>query len=62
MIAIIAAMAHSLNGDAQSAAKWAAEVRERNPTLTRDGFFRSFPVSTDPLRSRMSQALVSVGL
>lgn len=62
LIAMIAAAAHALAGDATRAAAWAANVRERNPTLTRADFFRAFPMSSPSLRRRVSQALRRSGL
>jgi TolB-like protein len=57
LIAMIATAAHALNNDPARAAAWAANVRERNPLLTRDDFFRSFPMRSDAMRSRVAQAL-----
>jgi hypothetical protein len=39
------------------AASWAANVRERNPSLTRDDFFRAFPMKAELARQRVSDAL-----
>ena len=61
LIAMIAAAAHALKGDAHRAAFWAANVRERNASLTRDDFFRAFPMKPDVMRTRVVQALASVG-
>src|SRR5690606_36999151 len=41
LIAMIAAAAHTLAGDDARAEAWAADVRRRNPALTREDFFRS---------------------
>lgn len=57
MIAMVATAAHALNGDLARAQAWAAEVRTRNPSLTRADFFRSFPMRSAEMRSRMSSAL-----
>jgi TolB-like protein len=57
LIAMIASAAHALVGDEARAATWAAEVRARNPLLTRDDFFRAFPMKPASLRSRISTAL-----
>jgi glyoxylate carboligase len=46
---------------AERAAHWAADVRERNPVLTRADFFRAFPMQPDALRSRISAALARLG-
>jgi tetratricopeptide (TPR) repeat protein len=61
LIALIAAAAHSLNGDAARAGHWAANVRERNPELDREDFFRAFPMRPDSMRTRVSQALAQLG-
>lgn len=62
LIAMIAAAAHALAGDPVRAASWAAEVRARNPALTREDFFRAFPMQSAPTRERVSQVLAQVGL
>jgi len=61
LIAMIAAAAQSLAGNEPAAAAWARNVRERSPLLTRDDFFRSFPVKADELRVRLSVALEKLG-
>ena len=61
LIAMIASAAHTLAGDESAAAVWAANVRERNPTLTRDDFFRAFPIKSATVRNRISQALARSG-
>jgi hypothetical protein len=61
LIAMIASAAQALAGDDVRAAYWAANVRERNPTLTRDDFFRSFPMKPADARARTSDALVQLG-
>jgi predicted Zn-dependent protease len=61
LIAMIAAAAHTLAGDAARAAFWAANVRERSPDLTRADFFRAFPIKSEALRVRIERALDSVG-
>jgi TolB-like protein len=61
LIAMIAAAAHALNGDIERASHWAADVRERDPTLTREDFFRSFPMKSATLRARFSRALAGFG-
>ncbi len=60
LIAMIAAAAHVLNGDAERAAFWAANVRERS-ALTRDDFCRAFPMKSDSMRVRVLRALVQLG-
>jgi tetratricopeptide (TPR) repeat protein len=61
MIAMIAASAHGLAGDAARAAYWAANVRSRNPALTRDDFFRAFPMKPVLVRARVSASLQALG-
>lgn len=61
LIAMIAAVAQSLKGDAERAAWWAANVRERNAALGRDDFLRAFPMRPDSMRSRVLQALRQLG-
>ncbi len=61
LIAMIAAAAHALGGDAARAAAWAADVRARNPALVRADFFRSFPMKTEAMRTRVDAALARFG-
>lgn len=57
LIAMIATACHALAGDMARAAFWAANVRERKPSLTRDDFFRAFPMKAEQVRQRVSDAL-----
>jgi TolB-like protein len=61
LIAMIAAAAHALNGDAARAAYWVANVRERSSALSRDDFRRAFPMKSDAMRVRILQALEHLG-
>jgi TolB-like protein len=61
LIAMIAAAAHALKGDAARAVYWAANVRERSSTLTRDDFCRAFPMKSEAMRVRVLQALGQLG-
>jgi TolB-like protein len=61
LIAMIAAAAHELAGDRNRAAFWAANVRERNSSLTRENFFRAFPMKVDAMRMRVERARVGMG-
>lgn len=61
LISMVAAAAHALAGNTQRAAFWAANVRERNPTLTRADFFRAFPIRREAMRTRLDQALAQTG-
>jgi tetratricopeptide (TPR) repeat protein len=61
LIAMIASAAHAMNGDHERAAAWAANVRGRNAALNREGFFRAFPMRSEPMRSRAVEALARYG-
>ncbi len=61
LIALIAVAAHTLGGDEIRAASWAANVRSRNPALTRSNFFRAFPMQSEVTMTRVSNALARFG-
>lgn len=61
LIAMIAAVAQYLNGNAARADWWAANVRERNAALSRADFSRAFPMRSDPMRTRVLRALTQLG-
>ena len=61
LIAMIAVAVHALAGDEIRAASWAANVRSRNPALTRSDFFRSFPMKSEAARNSISNALKRFG-
>lgn len=61
LIGVIAAAAHTLAGDSARAAFWADNVRQRTDALTRDVFFQSFPMKSEPMRARLDRALVELG-
>lgn len=61
LIAMLAASAHALAGQMEPAARWAAQVRARKATLTREDFFRAFPMRPPEVRRRASQALAGLG-
>lgn len=61
LIALIAAAAHTLNGDRERASLWAANARSRRPAITAADFFRSFPFTDDEARRRLVHALGSLG-
>lgn len=61
LIAMIALVAHALNGDPVRAAGWAADVRRRNPALTQADFFRSFPMKRAGPRARVAAVLAGIG-
>ncbi|MCP5143764.1 MAG: winged helix-turn-helix domain-containing protein [Gammaproteobacteria bacterium] len=61
LISMIAAAVHAIAGDTQRAQAWAEDVRNRNPLLTREDFFRAFPLRPEPMRSRLAAALAGLG-
>jgi TolB-like protein/Tfp pilus assembly protein PilF len=61
LIAMIAVAAHGLAGDEVRAASWGANVRSRNPALTRSDFFRAFPMKPEVTKARVSNALERFG-
>jgi hypothetical protein len=61
LIAMIAAAAHGLNGNMVRATHWAANVRERNSSLTQNDFCRAFPMKSESMRLRVSKVLAQLG-
>jgi TolB-like protein len=61
LIAMIAAAAQALSGKDEKAQRWAAEVRSRQPALTRDDFFSAFPMKSTSMRTRIAAALEALG-
>jgi TolB-like protein len=61
LISMIAVAGHALGGDATRAAWWAAQVRARNPTLSRQDFFSAFPMKSEAMRVRISAGLARFG-
>lgn len=61
LIALIALVAHGLAGEEVRAAAWAANARARNPALTRDDFFRAFPMQSPATVARISAVLARFG-
>ncbi len=61
LIALIAVAAHALAHDEINAASWAANVRARDPSLTREDFFRAFPMKSEATKTRVSKALARFG-
>jgi TolB-like protein/Tfp pilus assembly protein PilF len=57
LIAMIASATQAIAGDEAASIAWAANVRERSPALTREDFFRSFPMKPAPVKARVSEAL-----
>ena len=61
LIAMIACATHAITGDERRATDWAANVRSRNPVLTRADFFRSFPMKSEVTKARLASALERCG-
>ena len=61
LIAMIACATHAITGDDRRATEWAANVRSRNPVLTRADFFRSFPMKSEVTKARLASALERCG-
>jgi tetratricopeptide (TPR) repeat protein len=61
LIAMIAVAAHGLAGNEESGARWAANVRSRDASLTQDDFFGAFPMRIEATRSRFANALGHFG-
>jgi len=61
LILMIAAVAHTLNGNRERGEYWAAGVRERDPAINRVDFMRAFPMKPEAARARLSHALVQLG-
>ena len=62
VVNLVAAVAHTLNGDSAGAANWVRQARERNPEVTQDQFFRSIPFADKALRKQVSAALARNGI
>jgi TolB-like protein len=60
-MAVLAAAAQALAGDTTRAAAWAADVRERMPQVSSEDFFRGYPVTAEPMRTRIAAALQELG-
>ena len=61
LIAMIAAAAHAVAGNDEQARRWAADVRSRNPALSRDDFFSAFPMKSSSMRTRIAATLQTLG-
>ncbi len=61
LIAMVAMVAHALTGDTAKATGWSVNVRSRNPALSRDDFFRAFPMQSTTTRARVSKLLAGFG-
>jgi TolB-like protein len=61
LIALIAAITYALVDNHVRATWWADNVRSRNPRLTRQDFFRAFPMKSEDTKIRVANALVRLG-
>ena len=61
LIGMIAASAQSMAGNATRASAWAADVRKRNPGISRNDFFHAFPMRSESMRTRVASALQELG-
>jgi TolB-like protein len=61
LIAMIAAITNALVDNHVRATWWADNVRSRNPRLTRQDFFRAFPMKSEDTKIRVANALVHLG-
>ena len=62
VVNLVAAVAHTLNGDSAGASRWVRQARARNPDVTQDRFFRSIPFVDADLRRKVSAALAQNGI
>ncbi|CAN7191518.1 winged helix-turn-helix domain-containing protein [Phenylobacterium sp. LjRoot219] len=62
LIEMIAAVAHTLNGDPARAAVWRDSARRRSPGLDRRAFLQAFPFHDPAALGRVSEALRRLGL
>ena len=60
-MALLAAAAQALAGDMTRARAWAENVRTRRSHLSSADFFRGYPVQAEPMRTRIANALQSLG-
>lgn len=62
MIAVMAAICQVWAGNEQGARYWTRQIRSRGPNLTKEDFLRSFPFKGGPVRRRVSDALIAIGM
>ncbi len=60
-MAVLAAAAQQLAGNTLRAQAWAAEVRQRGPQIKSSDFFRGYPITAEPMRTRVAAALRQLG-
>jgi TolB-like protein len=61
LIALIAVAMNALAENHTRAAWWAENVHSRNPALTRDDFFRAFPIRSEDTKKRIALTLARFG-
>jgi tetratricopeptide (TPR) repeat protein len=61
LIDLIAASTQWLAGKLEQADEWAGRARQRQPGITREDFFRSFPMRAPALRQPITRALEGLG-
>ena len=61
LIAMIAVVTHALAQHDKGARHWADNARNRNDALTKEDFFRSFPLKSEDIRARAAIAFKSQG-
>ncbi len=61
-IALIAAIAASLDGQMEKAAEWVARAKRSDPGLTAQDFLKSFPFARSPASETIERALASMPL
>jgi TolB-like protein/tetratricopeptide (TPR) repeat protein len=62
LIAVIASACHALNGDDRRARAWSADAQKRQPSVSCQRFFQSFPFDDPGLRQQIAGALQRSGL
>jgi TolB-like protein len=62
LIAVIAAACHALNGDDARAQTWRSDAQRRQPSVSCQRFFQSFPFADPALRQEIAGALQRSGL
>ena len=61
LIAMIAVAACHMNGEKEKAAAWAESARRRNPQVSQNDFFKSFPFEDAAIREKLSAPLSEYG-
>ncbi|HET7709582.1 MAG TPA: winged helix-turn-helix domain-containing protein [Sphingomicrobium sp.] len=62
MIAVMAAICQVWVGNQPGARYWTSQIKLRDPTLTKDAFLRSFPFKDDAMRTRVFDAISTIGI